>query len=86
MQGTADTQHCFRDTQHFRSDPSFLRLSHGDGDVVADGAVHSVHPEAAQKKKFLESCQAFRVLHGEGSLLRGIQVIPLIKRGGREMY
>lgn len=63
------------------SDSSFLLLSHGDGDVVTDGAVHSVHPEAAQKQKFLESSQTFIVLHGEGSLLWGIQVIPLIKRG-----
>lgn len=64
------------------SDPSFLLLSHGNGDIVTDSAIHSVHPEAAQKQKFLESCQTFLVLHGEWSLLWGVQVIPLKQSWG----
>lgn len=70
--------------QQFLSEFPFLLLSHGDGDVVTDGAVYSVHSEAAQKQKLLESCQSFTVLHWEGSLLWSVQVIPLKKQG--EMY
>lgn len=55
----------------------FSRLSHGDGDVVADGAVNSVQPEAAQQQQFLEGSEVEVVPPREPRLLRVVQVVPL---------
>ena len=52
-------------------------LPHDLGDVLGDGAVDAVDPEAPEQHQALEVCQRLFILHREPDRLRRVGVKPL---------